>query len=603
MVYTNITARQNRVFIGADSQDWSNSAGPFVPGKDSLGETGIISATATLQIQQNLLNPESIDPENNAARWRPGTRVQVQIPDSSGAWVAHPQGWLYLLSEPILSDAGLLPLQLGDWLAWGNSQEPADDVSAVVLGTAEDTSIICQRYLEAAGIPTANINLGGPWGYAVALPQTKPTGSYVAKAGELAYASGCRVLNQDKAGIVRSQVVSTTAKVTPDLTLNLFTENLRFDRLSDPQEPFEVIRVAGVGETVAAVASPITDTQSDTDTETYTYQAYELQRGQIITRGGTIAVDANRTASRTSQFRFKQAGDQVFESGGGATKVTVDDTTEILYYEAPPNAADGEFPYRFFRSFKYTEKAVGLIDGGDSAINERTREVETVLTFDNDGRIAKSVEREWAREKEFNPSGSITWRQIRETTQEWIKEGTGLYAYKGIEKVARITFDQRAGTLRGNSKWQLVQNRPADIKPAKGRGENEPPAADEWEGPFTTAQETYEGEATWVHRGGATGRSRTRVFQLPQGLAFSDALCAAIAAIHRDLLAGRKRGKLIQLAITDALLAIDTPLPQIEVLCLDGWTRTYLLDSLSWEHQSDRAFCEAAGILIQEVAP
>ena len=601
----NLSGRKLRVLIGADSQDWSPCAGRFVPGRESLGEDGTLATTATLEILKNHLNPESIDPDLNPARWRPGQLVKVQVTNGSGVFVDHPLGHLYILTEPAYDDeAEILPLDLGDWLAWGDTTEPADDVSAVVLGTAEDTSVIAQRYLEAAGIPSASINLGGPWGYSVALPQTKPTGSYVAKAGELAYASGFRVVYQDKVGIVRSQVVSTTAKATPDLTLNLFTENLRFDRLSDPQEPFEVIRVAGTGETVAAVSSPVTDTQSDTDTETYTYEAYELQRGQIITRGTTIPVDANRHASRTSRFRFKQAGEQVFESGGSAIKVTVDDTTEVLYYQASPDAADGEFPYRFFRSFKYIEKAKGLIDGGDSAIVERTREVETVLTFDNDGRVAKSVEREWAREKEFDPTSNlpIQWRQIRETTKEFTKKGTGLYAYRGIEKVARITFDQNAGT-RGGNKWQLVQNRPADIKPAKARGENDPPAVDEWEGPFTTAQEIYEGEVTWQHRGGATGRTRTRTFQLPQGLAFSDALCAEIAAILRDLLAGRKRGRLIQIALSDALLALDTPLVQIAVTCLDGWVRTYLLDTQAFEHQRDRVFCEGAGILIQEVAP
>ncbi|MGD1941877.1 MAG: hypothetical protein ACFB0G_11250 [Leptolyngbyaceae cyanobacterium] len=606
MPLTDISARKIRVFIGADNQDWSDSAGRFVPGKDSLGEVGAISCTATLEILGIPgTNPESIDPENNPSRWRPGQLVRVQIEDDSGSYVPHPQGWLYMRREPVLTEAegtgiDVLSIELGDWLAWGDSQEPADDVSAVALGTAEDTSVIAQRYLEASGIPSASIALGGPWGYSVALPQTKPQGSYVSKAAELAYASGYRVLYQDMAGIVRSQVVTTTAKATPDLTLDLNTQKLRFARFPDGQEPFEVIRVAGIGETVTQVATPL---ETGVGTPAYTSEAHDVTEDTIVTRGTSISADPNRTASRTTRSRVEQPGEEVFDVGGSAIPVVTGDNTQILYYQAPPDADDGEFPYRLFRSFSYDEKAAGLIDGDDDAIPERFRETQTLREFDTDGRVIKLTEIQWGREKEFDPDGGIAWRQILESIQEWIKEGDGIYAYKSSVKAARITLNQRASALTPTNKWQLINARPPEFRPATGRGENEPPSAEEWEGPFYTNTQDYQGEVTWVHRGGATGRSRTRTFLLPQGLAFSVAQCEAIAAMHRDLLAGRQRGRLIQLALSDALLAIDTPLPELEVLCLDGWTRTYLLDSPTWEHQSDRSFCEAIGILIKEVAP
>jgi hypothetical protein len=149
----------------------------------------------------------------------------------------------------------------------------------------------------------------------------------------------------------------------------------------------------------------------------------------------------------------------------------------------------------------------------------------------------------------------------------------------------------------------MVDAREPEIKPAQGRGENEPPATEEWEGPYKIESTDYEGEVTWAHRGGTTGRTRTRVFQLPEGLAFSVAQCQGIAGKERDLLDGRKRGKLIQLPISTALLALDEPDPQLEALCLDGWTRTYILDSIGYEHQPKKSFAEAAGILIREVAP
>jgi hypothetical protein len=594
----NLSARKIRVFIGNDAQDWSDSCGPFVPGKASLGEDGLIGLEATLTLYKNHLNPESIDPENNPARWRPGQLVKVQYPNSVGTYVDHPFGHLYILSEPTYDEeAKVLPLQLGCWLTWGDSQEPADDVSAVQVGIAEDVSVICQRYLEAAGIPQASINLGGPWGYTKALPVTKPSGSYIAKAGELAYAADFRVLYQDKSGIVRAQQV-TTALATPNITLNLHTQNLRFARLPDPQEPAEIVRVAGIGETVEQIDSNITSLTPGDTSDVYTEEKWGIAP-QVLR--GTTGPSYMRRLARS---RIREDAELVWESGnGGSTKIVTGDSTEILYYEDLPDAT-GDWPKRHFWTSRYFEKARGLIDGDGSEANipERFREEYVSIQHDADGRISKITESVWEQEKAYKKGGGIQFRKTRETVQEWIKKGTDRYAYKSTEKAAKIVLDPQTAT-RGTNEWRLVDSRPPEFKLAKGRGENQPPPADEWEGPYLVESADYSAEVSWVHRGGATGRDRTRTFQLPDGLGFSNGQCGLMAARHRDLLAGRKRGKLIQLVISNALLTLDTPLPQIAVTCLDGYTRTYLLDGMAFEHQRDRHFCEAAGILIKEVAP
>ncbi|MEM9118518.1 MAG: hypothetical protein AAGD09_11615 [Cyanobacteria bacterium P01_F01_bin.56] len=600
----NISARKIRVFIGDDAQDWSPCAGRFVSGKASIGEDGLVGLEATLDIQKKHLAPESLDPENNPARWRPGQLVKVQYPNSVGAYVDHPLGHLYILTEPEYDDeAKILPLNLGCWLAWGDSQEPADDVSAIQVGVAEDVSVICQRYLEAAGIPTASINLGGPWGYAKALPVTKPSGSYIAKAGELAYAADFRVLYQDKTGIVRAHQVTTTAKPTPDLTLDLNTEKLRFARLSDPQEPVEIVRVAGVGETVTQVQNDISDPQPGATSDTLSEESYTLNEDELIGRGVIAPANPDRTSRRRTRLRVREDAELVWESGnGGTTRITTGDTTRLNYYEVPPDQPDNSWPRRNFYNFSYSEKAKGLSDGDESAIPERFREESTNKTHDPDGNVVKIVDAVWAREKEFDPNGGISWRKIRETTQEWIKEGTGLYAYKSTEKAARITLNPNAG-LAGGDKWQLVDARPPEFIPAKGKGENEPPPADEWEGPYKTEFQDYAAEVTWVHRGGATGRNRTRTFQLPDGLGFSNGQCNYMATQWRNILPGRKRGRLVQLKLSNALLTLDAPFPEIQVLCLDGYIRTYLLDGIAFEHNNLSHFGEAVGILIKEVAP
>ncbi|MBE7384363.1 MAG: hypothetical protein F6J95_023490 [Leptolyngbya sp. SIO1E4] len=584
----NVISRSLRVLIGADQQDWSTATGTFVVGRDSLASTGILANTATLTLQQNLLNPESLDSWLNPGRWRPGNPVRVQVQNDTQAWVDHPKGRLFVLSEPTLNrNSGLLTLELGCWLAWGDSQEPADDVSAVVLGTATDFSVVCQRYLEAGGIPPASINLGGPWGHAIARPLPKLSGSYVAFAGQLAYAAGYRYLYTDSAGIVRSAPLDT-APGAPGVTITLGADEVRYDDLIDPQEPAELIRVVGNGFEVSEVESPQTDLSFDSDSLTFSSEAYYLTP---VTLGGVECV------RRITRLKFEQTSSLVMEFPvNPGKKAVVDDTTEVRYYEI----TDGP-PYPLKRIWRYTNVARGVINPADgNTTTTRARDVYIDYTRDEQGRVVRVREREFAAEIVYDRASESPYnnRLVREKEQEWIEEGTDRFKYKSTEKLSRIAWQQDAGANGGNV-WFRTQPRPAEFRPALGKGENAPPSPDTWDGPYSESEKTFEGEATWTHRGGVSGRVRKRVFQLPEGLAISDAQCSAIAALERDLLVGRKRGKLLQLPITDALLAIDAPLFRVAVVD-GGTTYQYLADAIAWEHQTDRAFVECAGILIDD---
>lgn len=605
MPHVDTSSRLLRVLVGDDSQNWSTAVGTLVIGQDSVAENGLVLSTGTLTLQQNASNPESITPIDNAERWHLGVAISVQIENDSGAFVDHPQGALFILSEPDFDKTSrTLTLQVGCQLAWARSAEPADDVSAVALGTSTNLATVAQRYLEAADIAPSDLDLG-TWPYSIATPVSKGDSTpYVDTAGACAYASDYRLLYCDSAGTVRTFELDTVAG-TPDITLNLSTEELAdgYIRYPDGQEPFEKIRVVGNGINVTTEVTPQGDSVTEGDLETLVESSYDLTEDEVIGRGVIAPVDPTRHASRRSRYQTKEPGEQVFEDGlGTGTRVVTDDTTDFLYYQATNDTTSdpGVFPYRFYYSFAYSERAAGLIDGGDSATVERYAERSVNYTHDAQGRVSKIVESEWRREKEFEGGSSLAWRKVFERIEAWTEVAPDLWEYQLLEREAAIVSKPDATYSPDSNKWNLKTVR-AERRPARTPGENAPPATEEWDGPYNEVEVTYEGEATWQHRGGVTGRNRTRPpYQLPQGLAFSVAQCQSIAGKIRDLLDGRKRGYIIKLPISDALLALDRPLFQLRVTEPSERVVDFLCDAVTWEHQPRTAYVECLGILIAD---
>src|SRR6056297_1280091 len=326
----NVAARLLNLTVGSDAQDWSAAVGTLVIGYDSADESGFVLSTGTLTILEVEGNPESIDPVLNAVRWRPGQPLQLQLENDSGTLVNHPQGALYILSEPDFDERNrILSLQIGCALAWARSAEPADDVSAVTLGTDTNYATIATRYLAAAGIAAGDINLG-TWLYDTAVPVAKGNNApYVDVAGSLAYADDYKLLYSDAAGVVQALLVNPVSG-TPDLSLVLADDEIAdgYQRFPDSQEPFELVKVVANGAAVELVTTPITDTfvAPDGSFETYSEERYDLTESQLISRGAIVSADPTRTASRLTRYRTKEPGENVFEDGlGGSIRVVTDD--------------------------------------------------------------------------------------------------------------------------------------------------------------------------------------------------------------------------------------------------------------------------------------
>lgn len=598
-------SRQISTLIGG--QDWSDYITDFPPIRDGIEANGVLSVTSTIEIAYNEGNPSGLDPLLNAALWKRSQSVRMQVRDSSGNLINHPFGYLFILRVPTLSpDGNRLTVEVGDYLALANRREVPGDASGITLGTPEDFSVICQRYLEAAGIPSSNIALGGPWGDSRALPVPKDNVNALEMAGRIAYASDFRVLYQDSTGIVRAQLVTVTSG-TPSLSFNASQIPAEwFERSFEPGTAPELVKVTGTAETVATVSTPITDTPINTaDREVFTSSSYELTQAFVGINNGTLlgrrAVDENRHAQRVEQRRESQPGEVVFKTGGTATKVVTSDKTEFYYYQTLPANADGVFPYRQFEKWTTIERARGISDGDDSAAPETYRIIAEGWSHDANGEVDEYDRSVFARQKEYEPDSGLgsNWRQIEDFQETWTPEGLG-YRHDYVTRVANITRDRSANAVNAANKWQLTVV-DSDSKPARSQGDNAPPAPELWEGPYTIDEQNYEGQATYTPPGGASLIPPERVIELPEGLGISNAVCSSIAAKWAQIYGGKEYKMLLTFPVTDALLAIDLPLWQV-AYTVDGRVRTYLVDSQTYNHTADELTCAAVGILIDDQA-
>lgn len=597
MVFVSVAGRQNSTIIGG--QNWSDFIVEFAPIRGALEEDGILSVTGTMTIAKHPDNPSSIDPLLNAALWKRSQSVRLQVANDAGTLIDHPFGYLFILKVPILStDGQLLTVEVGDYLALANKREVPGDNSGVTLGTAVDFSVICQNYLESAGIPTANINLGSAWGYDKAISIPKDNFNALAMAGKIAYASDFRVLYQDSAGVVRVHQVTVTPG-TPSLSFNASVIPAEWlEPEFQPATAPELVKVEAVGETVTAVTTPITDTQSSTDLEIFTSSSYVFSSfGEYIFGNLTITI-SNVDARREEQRREKQPESVVF-GNSSSIKVVTDDTIDRYFYE---DIGTGSGPYRLKAKISVSEQAAGIIDGDENAIPETYRIVFEGWEFDSDGVITSHNVTTYARQKEYAPDDTfgLQWRIIKSFDEDWQEQTTNSYKYQAVTKVAAVTQSQSFNALNDSNKWAL-RTTAFEGKPAREQGDNTPPAPDLWEGPYNITEQNYSGQATYTPPGGASSITATEVIEITEGLGISDAVCASMAAKWAQIYGGKEYAMALTLPVNDALLAIDSPLFQV-TYTVDGRVRTYLVDAQAYSHTFDESICEALGILIGDVA-
>lgn len=577
-----------RVSIGADQQDWSLAAGPLRLGRASLSEQGLLPITGSLVIYGNSAAPESVDSEDNPARWRPGTPVQIELKDSGGNWVPHPMGSLFILEDPDPPQPGgiQITLSLGCWLAWANTFQFQDDRTGITLGTAEDCNVIAQRLLEAGEIPSGSIALS-TWPHQLAYPAIPDqSAGFVGQAGEMAYANDFRQLYATAAGAVADVALSLTP-TTPTITITLGVDDLPgFAPLRDPQSPVELVKVAGQGWPTNPFAG-YSETQDTTDdASNYANGVFgSVIANRVIT---TVSYDATppgiSKTTRVQTFELEATVDLAPTSPTQLVEFT--DETEVRTYDDTTLAVT-----QVTTTTRQRERS--LLAEGNSLNSRLVRRITETYTY-NEDQVATTTLTEEEAEYLYDPASTSPWdlRTTLAVTLTFTDIGGGNWRRRETRREARIRRDSAVDKFASNP-WALSTSATTT---ESASGDTQPPATEYFQA-ATATEAHYEGETTWTHPGGATGRTRERLYTLP--VAFSDTHCAEMASRHRDLLVGNAKARVLPLPLSDALLAAP-PLFQVDVIHPNGTTYHYLADALSFAHETTSSAATAVGIYIGE---
>lgn len=589
----NLASRRIQLTIGG--MDWSAHLSSMTAGYSSLsidGAAGIITVSGQITINKNWNNPESLSPRLNPTRWRPGQIISALCRNAADdAWIS---GWfsqLIILEEPPEpGSSGQLTLSVGCKLTWADLYQLDDDRSGIELGNAENCSTVAARLLEASEVAPANISLN-TWPYANDRPFGKVGRSFASQAGELAWSNDGRALYQDVSGVVTDKQVLTLPTVAI-ATVTLGTDDRLWQPLADPQQPTEVTKCAGIGYVLTADSTP------DVVTDEVTADLGDYIPGAVgtgivhrtTTTRSFSTGDAMTASTKTVRTLVEELPATIFQypaSVSPATSVlTFTDTTEVSTYEIvadPVGRAKLE-------TVVTTKLQRGMsIDPSDVLSNIRTVE-RTTKDFSYVDEVASTVSTVLEKaEILLDETSNNPWnvRQVESEVNTWVSKGGGVYERKEVRSIARVATSSTIDKTRQNIWAPQVTSRTYTATLS-----NSPPSTDLYDAAIAEDEKHYIGTATYTHRGGATGRTRERLFTIPFG--FSDTQMETMAVLCRDILVGRHLGDEIELVLTDALLTTP-PLPEIHVLD-DGTTYKYLGDALSVEFLADRMTGHCVGI-------
>jgi hypothetical protein len=597
-----IRSRRIRVFIGADQQDWSTSAGEFLPQWDSLSESGLITVSATLEILKVSTNPESIDPRDNPTRWRPGQPVRVEVANSAGAYVVHPMGRLFLLEEPEFPAPGEgIVLELGCRLAWHNTFEYDDEKTGVTTGTALNSATAATNLLVANEMPSGQISLG-TWPYALTVPEGKgASGSFVQQAGEIAYSNDYRFLYQNTAGTVVAGQLSL-AIASPTATITLGTNDVAYQAVKTEGSPPDQIKVAGTGTVSTPIAKPIVDVVTvQGDREPFQVGNVSCPGTGIVGRTNTV-IDWSTTGNilyhvTTTRLDAPPSGvakDPLETVGMGPCtprnwKVT---TLERRFDLTKQGRLTEEIEE--IRQDRYTYFA----GSSNKTVADLVQRTTTTYSYTDD-EIVTRVERVeqqaqyWVDQSEENrlsgivePDTSLT--EVKREIDTWTKVGDNTWKKARVEKYPKKFKNSSPEVGAGAAVTTATSSTSAS-------GENQPPRAELWDGGVSTEDVEYQATINYTQPGGGSGRTRKRLYTLPYG--FSQAQCETMAQLHLKLIAGRHRAAIVELPVTDALLTAP-PLFPFNVVEPSGRILHYRADSVTWEHTVDTCKVAVSGILV-----
>lgn len=612
-----IQSRRLRVFIGSDQQDWSASAGEFLPQWDSLSESGLVTVSATLQIIKVSTNPESIDPRINPARWRPGQPVRVEVTNSAGTYVVHPMGRLFILEEPDFPDpeAGI-ELQLGCRLAWHNTFEYDDEKTGITLGTSINSASAVRNLLLANEVPDGNISVSS-WPYGLTVPDGKgPGGSFIQQAGELAYSNNYRYLYQNTSGTIVAGALDLSIG-GPTVTVTLGSNDVAYQSVKVEGSPPDQIKVAGTGTVTTSVKYPIVDVVNiEGDSNGYKYwftfagnrQVTACALGGGQRRIGKITTKINKETNGSQVSIVTTIYEDAIRTGVSKGLLNTNyapcglDTWKITkrtqtYNQSKGGRLEEEIEEVKQRRFSYFDIESSFYGGGFYNIMDTVSRVTTTYTYAS-GEVIEKIERveeqlQYLIDESTTggdppyiyPDTSLT--EVKREIETWEKTGKNTYKKSRVEKYPR--------KFKDNAPESAGAPIASGTTTTTSTGENQPPRAELWDGGIITEDVEYQATANYTQPGGSTGRTRKRLFTLPYG--FSQSQCQAMALLQIKLIAGRHRAVAVEMPVTDALLSAP-PLFAFNIVHPDGAIYHYRADGVTWEHTADTCKVACSGILV-----
>jgi hypothetical protein len=580
----NLVARNPRVYLGADQQDWSAAVGDIAVQQDSIGQGGLVTATATIDFFD--VGPESISPIANPARWREGAAVQIAMADDDGNFVVVAN--LFILTIPASPVDGLLSVEAGCWLAWAAKVAKEGDRSGITLGDETNAAGVAQRLLVAAGIPLASINLG-TWDYVQRWPlQKEGNGSYVDQAARLAYACNHRHLYQDPSGVIRAAQWSTTpGTVVAAITAGL--DEALFEEAPDAIQPTEIVEVVGQGFEVLTQPQVISESSTVTELASNFGDQYE---GRATTSSTTTWIferwgDTETTWWEENETLVSQPSLAVFVTGGGLGGTVTSNRSRRSYLKSTGRLSQEVATERVdWRQILPGGQFGNSTISGTAARKEVTadysynaQEVLTaIVTTTRVPRFFLDPETSFASNTGIEREQVVRWREVQ--PDQWTQTST--------EVVAAAIAGGRIDNVKGTA---LVAQTP------QVQLNSRPPATQRWENKVSSKEQHFEARALWVHPGGATGLERITQITVEPG--FSNAQCFEIATKEAQLLEGRRLAYVVEVPLSTALLWV----PPLSTFTVDDGANlwTFRADGLVWTYYTDEARLAFTGICIARV--
>lgn len=563
---TGISAKPFTVSIGGlDFTDVAETLTLEFPQDD---RSGLWGCTGTLTIAGYPDNfSEVINPRINPSRFAIGTAILISFvfpaPDGIIVW----PGKLSILEFPRAPYPGnpSMDIKIGDDFALKGKRSPEGNASNVVVGTSTSRTTVINSLLAAAGV--GNLNNLIPE-YPLTYPvQKQSTGSYIALAGQIAYAAGYRLWQQADGTV--NAVRQTLDGLTAVKTYSVGQNEIDYFPVSNDNAPPEKLTVAGSTQEALLNSDPPTQINEVRDQEDGN-KLITRNKLRLVNKAGNPSLRISESRSQ-EQILFEgstgtdiRLGEEiierkVFDSEGKLSVYTAD--TRTLAGVAMPDLFPEDTDELVSKDVKitYRYETNNLLSSKET----ETRELKGVIAFESEGTfVAKTVYKDL----------TLAERVI----ERWIQLSGGDYLYR------KETINYREGERTSKAESFVIES---------------PPETEYQEGQYRLNTKQVSGSASFKPLAGDKFRTEPSPISLPANVAISNAQCAEIAELEGRLQHGRAFGYQWSVPLTPDWFSSFSPVRRID-FNEGSLTRAFLTDGLNFSMDIRSSYIQGDGIEI-----